>query len=210
MRLSTGISILLAALVALSLQLPLYAQEIDFGGYYAEENFSILLDTNGNGLDFGHGLRGTSETIEITEEVAIMSITGVKFLDVFVEISTPDYLEPQEESVNCTEEPDRCIQLDLRASYANLGEENSNHSIEIQPSTLNEKSSRFPILRSWAGGVGAPPVPPPPPETIPDQAAVNEIAYLYFYGTIHIGENAVVGSHQGLIEVTVSYEEVIP
>ena len=175
-----------------------YAQEIDFGSYY---NYSVTLNEVGiDGLDFGVILTGGGpSSIEIAN-ATIVTITGVKYLDIFVTIDADDELLLGANPA-CSGISTCSFDFDLEAAYTNKGSDNINN-VNIIPVANNNGTARFPILHRTS----AHPAPPPTPTYEGYNPALYEdTAYLYLYGTITVGM-VDAGSYIGNITVTVSYD----
>lgn len=177
-----------------------YAQEINFGEY-GDYGLSVE-ELNTNNLDFGTVVSGSnnSSSIPITE-AKIIEITGVKYLDVFVEVqATPDLYLNGDESYSG--DAQKSIPLTLKVAYANnLGTPTVSNA-KIISIANNSFTTRFPVLERQ----NQPPGPPPPPPTSAfEQSQVEETAYLYFYGSITVG-NVDAGSYSTELIVNISYE----
>jgi len=178
------------------------AQDIRFGDY---GEYTIEIEDVGlEDLIFEGPINSNSGIHEVELiDSKVLSIIGVKYLDVDVEITADGklYLDGDPSYDN---DPQRSIPFTLRASFANEGENNVTSSRQIgiaNTPSLSSGSARFPILSRRQ----QPPGPPPTPPTGDfDQSLVNETAYLYFYGQIDVG-NVVAGSYRGTITVTVEY-----
>lgn len=176
------------------------AQEINFSDY---GQFTITLqDISMGDLEFvgpiisGGGLY----SVELIDSY-VLSIIGVKYLDVGVQIQGDGVLtlDGNPEYAN---DPSRSIPFQLKAAYANMGENSVTDSRFIEVAGGNFGVSRFPILARQ----NLPPGPPPPPPTEGfDQSLVEEAAYLYLYGQIDVGD-VVSGFYSGDIIITVEYE----
>lgn len=178
------------------------AQEIRFGSY---GTYTIELDnvTMGDLIFEGPiNPNGGIYKVELIDS-EVISILGVKYLDVDVEITGDGKLYLDGDPSHGTD-PERFIPFTLQAAYANNGENNISSSVPIAiastPDT-NYGDTRFPILSRRQ----QPPGPPPTPPTGEfDQSLVNENAYLYLYGEIDVG-NVVAGNYMGTITITVEY-----
>ena len=178
------------------------SQDIRFGEYgtYTLELEDIGLED----LVFQGPINSNSGIHEVELiDSKVLSIIGVKYLDVDVDITADGKLfldgNPTYDS-----DPQRSIPFTLNAAFANNGENNVSSSRPIgiaNTPSLNSGTARFPILSRRQ----QPPGPPPPPPTGDfDQSLVNETAYLYFYGQIDVG-NVVAGQYRGTITVIVEY-----
>ena len=178
------------------------SQDIRFGQYgtYTVELNDIGLED----LVFDGPISSNSgiHQVELIDS-KVLSIIGVKYLDVDVDITADGKLyldgDPTYDS-----DPARSIPFTLEATFANDGENNVSSSRPIgiaNTPSMSSGTALFPILSRQQ----QPPGPPPPPPTGDfDQSLVNETAYLYFYGQIDVG-NVVAGQYRGTITVTVEY-----
>lgn len=172
------------------------AQEIDFGDYY---NYSsTLAELNPlSDLEFGTVVQGAGVMSIGISEAKVLTIEGVRYLDVLVTITADNNLVNDDIGCvgSCT------IPFTLEAAFANLGADNIGQS---SPMTVlsNVASAQFPILKRTSGPAGPPPTPV---YTGYDPTVFNETAYLYVYGSINVGMvNA--GSYSSNITVSVSYD----
>lgn len=184
------------SLLLLLLAQPVVSQEIDFSQY---GNYSLsVTELNGSDLDFGQVISGSGpKTIDINN-AKIIDITGVKYLDVIVDVQAAEFLY-----LNGTQTTDdqKRFKLDLEAAYANPAGTPNVGNAKIINVPNNNFTTRFPILERQS----QPPGPPPPPPTDAyDQSKVEETAYFYLYGSINV-DNVNAGSYSTTITVTVSY-----
>ena len=191
----------LVALLLLSLGnvANVYSQEIEFGRF---GSYTITLENISLGdLTFEDPVlsNGGIYSVELIDSY-VMSIVGVRYLDVGVEIVGDGELLLDGDPAN-SGDPQRSIPFTLRAAYANRGQNNISDAVFIPVSGVNLGSARFPIIARQSG----PPGPPPTPPTGGfDQSLVNETAYLYLYGDIDVG-NVLAGFYSGNITITVEY-----
>jgi hypothetical protein len=177
-----------------------HAQEIEFGRF---GEYTITLENISMGdLVFEGPIvsGGGVYQVELIDAY-VLSIIGVKYLDVGVEITgeaellldgNPEY----------SGDPQRSIAFTLQSAYANNRINNVSDAIMIPIAGTNMGTARFPVLRRQQ----LPPGPPPPPPTEAfDQSLVEETAYLYLYGEIDVG-NVVAGHYSGTITITVEYQ----
>ena len=179
---------------------PLYsnAQEINFGEF---GNYTITLDNITMGdLVFEEPILSGGGIYEVELSNAyVMSIIGVKYLDVGVEITADGELLLDGDLSNMGD-PQRSIPFTLQAAYANRAQNNISDAIFI-PVSSGIGNTRFPVLARQQ----QPPGPPPtPPTQAFNQSLVEETAYLYFYGQIDVG-NVAAGTYSGTITITVEY-----
>lgn len=179
------------------------AQEINFGTFSSSYSMTVT-PTNGTTLNFGQLISGDVDPVTIALddfETIIISITGVKYLDVFVQITAPDYIIKDDQPGCVT---DNCrVPFTLSAAYANKGMENSNQAV-IMNVLSNSATALFPI-RSRGN---APPGPPPTPVYEGYNPALYEdTAYIYVYGSLAAGTYD-AGTYTSLtdISVMVSYD----
>lgn len=190
----------LAALLALW-ALPAQAQ-IDFRGFFPTdtegdytEGYEIDLVVD-QGLDFGLVIMGQPDPVVVTiddvNQIGILQITAVRYMDIYVSVDAPLALE----SVETTDE----IPVSISVAYANTGPSSS-------PATAIEMpglQGRLPVFQRPGGPPGPPPVPPhanyvPPRETL----------FLYFYGSLGpVPSGIQAGAYEAQIVVQVNYEDI--
>lgn len=190
-RSETVIATTLTLLFALLSPVHAGAQEIDFSSF---GNYTVSVETEPGfeSLDFGNVIAGEGEiSVNLGDDpgMAVLAITGVRYLDVIVTITKPNALLPMEAGVS-----DEIPFTSLQAAYANHGGNNY-----LQAKMMNGLQARFPILERQSTPPGPPPTPPregmdPPTET----------AYLYLWGAINVG-NIAGGTYSATIDVTVEY-----
>lgn len=172
------------------------AQEIDFEKFIRDDpKYALDLYTLGgyDELNFGQVIAGQGQTeIELnSDDIVILAIEGIAYLDVFVTLTPPDHLIS-------TEDPESKMEFTLKAAYANRGEGNTGTAYR---QTFSGHHARFPIFRRESGPPGPPPTPPhdgyQPPE---------ETAYLFLYGSIDVISGLQAGEHTGTITVEVAYD----
>jgi hypothetical protein len=182
------------------LSAPIQAQEIEFGRF---GNYTISLENISLGdLTFENPVlsNGGIYQVELIDSY-VLSIIGIKYLDVGVELIGDGELLLDGDPAN-SGDPQRSIPFTLRAAYANNGENNISDAVFIPVAGGNVGNARFPILTRQS----QPPGPPPTPPTGEfDQSLVEESAYLYLYGEIDVG-NVVAGFYSGTINITVEYQ----
>ncbi len=170
------------------------AQEINFGEY---GSYGItLLELGSGGLDFGTLIAETgNKTIDLAN-AATISMKGVKYLDVIVQISADQFLK----LTPACADPSCKIPLTLKAAYANRGHDNIGQARFINV-TANQADILIPVLRRE----GMPPGPPPtPPHKEFNPADYHETAYLYLYGSINVG-NVNSGTYNANVTVSIFY-----
>lgn len=175
------------------------AQEIDFGDYY---NYSLTVEelNPGSDLEFGTLISGSGVNNISIANSKVFTITGVKYLDVFLTVSADDALL-LDGNPGCIGDNTCSIDFTLEAAYANRGSNNIGEA-RIITIAANSGTSQFPIKYRTS----APPSPPPTPVYEGyDPSAFNETAYIYLYGSINIG-NVTSGNYTGDITITVIYD----
>ena len=176
--------------------------QIDFRGFFPTDTegaytggyeIDLVVD---QGLDFGLVLAGQPDPVVVTiddvDQIGILQITAVRYMDVYVSVNAPLVLE----SVETTDE----IPVTITVAYANTGSSSS-------PATAIEMpglQGRLPVLQRTGGPPGPPPVPPhanyvPPRETL----------FLYFYGSLGpVPSGIQAGAYEAQIVVQVNYEDI--
>ena len=180
----------------------LFSQEIDFSTY--SSIYAVTLsDVTGNDLDFGLIVDVPGETASIDiQNSKILSIEGVNYMDVIVEITASRYLLLNGDGIYDNDENKR-INLNLRAAYANLGQNDTRHAKNFLVSGTTA-SAQFPIRYK---GANIPPGPPPTPVFEGyNPSLYNDTAYLYVYPTINLTGSLVSGSYSGNINIEVNYD----
>ncbi|MBO6792468.1 MAG: hypothetical protein JJ895_01065 [Balneolaceae bacterium] len=179
----------------------LYAQELNFGSDYSSI-YSVSISDLNPGLDLDFGLLAKNEGVSSLSmnESKVISIEGVRYLDVYVEIMADEYLL-KDGNPSCATNPSCRIPFTLQAAYANRGQNNTAQSTIMNVLSFTA-TALFPI--KYRGN--APPGPPPTPVYSGyNPALFNETAYLYIYGSINVG-NVDAGSYTSDITITVSYD----
>lgn len=176
-----------------------HAQEIDFGAYGAYSVTVAELNPAEN-LDFGITITNEGlKTIPIYDS-KVLSIEGVKYLDVIVEIDADDELLLNG-NLDCIGDVSCSIPFTLQAAYANRGM-NDIGQAKVMNVVNNFSIAQFPIFERGS----RPPGPPPTPlHEGYNPALYMETAYLYLYGSINTG-NIQTGSYFADIVITVNYD----
>lgn len=191
---------MIVLMLFLAFSSPVNAQEIEFGRF---GNYTITLENVSLGdLTFENPVlsNGGIYQVELIDSY-VLSIIGVKYLDVGVELIGDGELLLDGDPANAGD-PQKSIPFTLRAAYANNGENNISDAVFIPVAGGNIGNARFPILTRQS----QPPGPPPTPPTGNfDQSLVEDTAYLYLYGEIDVG-NVVAGFYTGTINITVEYQ----
>lgn len=169
------------------------AQDIRFGEFYDSNTLNIFYDTEEGNLDFGIVFHNTTKEINIGDpEQGFIEIEGIAFLDVVVTFTIPSHLLLDGEP--CTELDQCAMVLNLQKAYNNRTTiEDINSAILISTPTV-----LFPLRPRVSG----PPVPPTPDS---GQVFPTATAYLYFFGSLSIGENQTAGDYSNTVEIEVSY-----
>ncbi|NGP87828.1 hypothetical protein [Fodinibius halophilus] len=176
------------------------AQEIDFGDY---GNYTLTVDElNNNDLEFGQVISGSGLHSIGINNAKVISITGVEYIDVIVDVTGANSLYLNGNPGNAGDSQ-KSIPFTLKAAYANnQGTPTIGQAKFITGITNNSFIKQFPILERQH----QPPGPPPtPPTNAFDQAQVEETAYLYLYGDINVG-NVDAGTYSSTIDITVNYD----
>ncbi|MBR9916827.1 hypothetical protein GYB29_03860 [bacterium] len=176
------------------------AQEIDFGQYSSAYSISLSEFNPSEELEFGTLIQNQGPTSIDLVNAKVLTLEGVKYLDVIVDITADNYLLLNGD-LGCETDPSCRIPFTLQAAYANRGNNNVNESVSITVLS-NVASAQFQILQRTSG----PPGPPPTPVYEGyDPNIFNETAYLYIYGSINVG-NVDAGSYTSSISVTINYD----
>ncbi|MBO6571491.1 MAG: hypothetical protein JJ958_03505 [Balneola sp.] len=176
------------------------AQEIDFGQYSSAYSISLSEFNPSEELEFGTLIQNQGPTSIDLVNAKVLTLEGVKYLDVIVDITADNYLLLNGD-LGCETDPSCRIPFTLQAAYANRGNNNVNESVSITVLS-NVASAQFQILQRTNG----PPGPPPTPVYEGyDPNIFNETAYLYIYGSINVG-NVDAGSYTSSISVTINYD----
>lgn len=180
--------------------MPAHGQEIDFGDYY---DYSLTIEEQNPGADFVFGtiISGSGTNSIGIDNALVFTITGVKYLDVFLTVTADDELLLNG-NTGCIGSLTCSIDFTLEAAYANRGSDNIGQARTIAMGA-NTGTVQFPIkYRSD----GTPPAPPPTPVYEGyDPSVFNETAYLYLYGALSVG-NVDTGSYSAEINITIIYD----
>ncbi len=177
-----------------------YGQEIDFTQY---ENYTLSVgELNNSDLDFGQVVSGGGSYSVDMNNAKVVTITGVKYLDVIIEVTAENSLYLNGDPGNAGD-TQKSIPFTLEAAYANnKGTPDIGQTRFITDISNNYFIKRLPLLERQH----QPPGPPPPPPTNAfDQSKVEETAYLYLYGTINVG-SVDAGNYSSEITVTINYD----
>jgi spore coat protein U-like protein len=187
-------------ITSLSSSTSVSAQEIDFGQYSSAYSISLSEFNPSEELEFGTLIQNQGPASIDLVNAKVLTLEGVKYLDVLVDITADNYLLLNGD-LGCETDPSCRIPFTLEAAYANRGNNNINESVSITVLS-NVASAQFQILQRTNG----PPGPPPTPVFEGyDPNIFNETAYLYIYGSINIG-NVDAGSYSSSISVTINYD----
>lgn len=179
--------------------MPVQAQEIDFGQY---GNYTLTIsELTGNDLDFGVVIRDSGLYSVGINNSKIISITGVEYLDVIVDVTAQNELYLNGNQGNAGN-PQKAIPFTLQAAYANNAGTPTMGRAKFITVSNNSFIKQFPILERQSQSPGP---PPPPPTNEFEQSQVEETAYLYLFGAINVGRvNA--GSYYSDITITINYD----
>ncbi|HLR77404.1 MAG TPA: hypothetical protein VK106_07055 [Balneolaceae bacterium] len=173
------------------------AQEINFGKF---GNYSLsVTELSGQGLDFGNVISGNGAYNVELANAKILSLTGMKYLDVFISIDADDELLLNKNPA-CAGDPSCSVPFTLQAAYANTGMQSIAKARFFNVNS-NSVDKQIPILRRKNGPPGP---PPPPPHKGYNPEEYNETAYIYLFGSINVG-SVDAGTYTGNITVTVIY-----
>lgn len=176
------------------------AQEINFGEYSSLYSVSINDLMPAEDLEFGMVISNEGVVTKSLLNAKVLSIEGVKYLDVIVDITADAYLLLDGDLGNAGNTARR-IPFTLQAAYANRGANNTSQAIQM-PVASNIASAQFPVRYR---GTNPPGPPPTPVYKGYNPALYNETAYLYLYGSLNVGAiNA--GSYSANITITISYD----
>lgn len=190
----------ISLLLFLSCSLTAIGQEINFDQY---GSYSLTVgQLNSNDLHFGQVVSGGGQYMIDINNAKIITITGVEYLDVIIEVTAENSLYLNGNPGNAGD-PQKSIPFTLQAAFANnRGTPNLGQAKFINNIINNSFIQRFPILERQH----QPPGPPPtPPTNAFDQSQVEETAYLYLYGAIDVGDID-AGSYSSEIIVTINYD----
>ncbi len=177
-----------------------FAQEIDFGKY---GNYTLAVgELTNDDLYFGQLVTNSGTYSIDINNAKIVTITGVEYLDVIVEVTAENSLYLNGNPGNAGDSQ-KTLPFTLQAAYANNeGTPSVGQANFITDITNNSFIKQFPILERQH----QPPGPPPtPPTNAFEQSKVEETAYLYIYGSINVG-NVDAGSYSSEIVVTINYD----
>ncbi|MFA5667817.1 MAG: hypothetical protein WC967_01140 [Balneolaceae bacterium] len=193
-------AIIISIILILSCAQNSYAQEIDFGDYSSAYSIALSELNIGEDLDFGLLIQNEGVVNIPIADSKVMTIQGVKYLDVIVDI-TADASLLLNGDLLCINDPSCSIPYTLMASYANNGTNTFSEAVNFTVSS-NIASAQFPTKRRPVG----PPRPPPTPVYKGYNPNIYlETAYLYIYGSLNVG-NVNAGSYTGNITVSISYD----
>lgn len=175
-----------------------HAQEIDFGDYAV---YSVSLGELGpQDLEFGLLIHNEGSRNIPLADAKVLTVTGVKYLDVIVSITADNELLLDGNPANIGD-PARSIPFTLNAAYANRGQDNIGQARFFSVSG-NSAQAQFQIRGRDSG----PPGPPPtPPHTGYNPALYEESAYIYVFGSVNVG-SVNSGSYSSQITVSVVYD----
>lgn len=178
----------------------LAAQEIDFEKY-GSYSLTVSELSPGDDLDFGQVVAKSGQNSIDINNSKILTIMGVEYLDVLVELSAENSLLLNGNSGNLGDSQ-KSIPFTLEAAYANSNGIPKIGEAKFINLANNHTVVRFPLLERQ----NQPPGPPPPPPTNAfNQSQVEETAYLYLFGSINVGD-VDAGSYSGEITITINYD----
>lgn len=177
-----------------------HGQEIDFGSYSSSYSVTLSELSPGAELDFGTLIQNDGVTSVTIDNAKVLTIEGVKYLDIIVDLTADQYLLLNG-NLSCQTDPSCRIPYTMQASYANRGVMSISQVSDFLVSGTTA-SEQFPI--KYRGN--APPGPPPTPVYQGfNPALFNETAYIYIYGSVNVG-NVDAGSYTGTVNITVNYD----
>tara|TARA_R110002096_G_scaffold39845_4_gene108680 strand:+ start:3646 stop:4287 length:642 start_codon:yes stop_codon:yes gene_type:complete len=176
------------------------AQEINFGDYSSLYAVTLTDLFPSEDLEFGMVFQNEGLKSKTILDAKVLSIEGVKYLDVLVDITADDYLL-LDGNLACLSDPSCRIPFTLEGSYANRGANDTNQATQMTVAA-NIASAQFPVLYR---GTNPPGPPPTPVYQGYNPALYNETAYLYIYGSLNIGMID-AGTYTADITITISYD----
>jgi hypothetical protein len=154
----------------------------------------------GSDLEFGMVMQNEGLKNIVLLNSKQFSLEGVKYLDVIVDITAPNFLL-LDGDIGCQTDPTCRLPFTLQAAYANRGNNDTNQATQMTVLS-NIASAQFPILQRGNG----PPGPPPTPVFEGYNPNLYlETAYLYIYGSISVG-NIDAGTYTSSITIEISYD----
>jgi hypothetical protein len=177
------------------------AQRIPFG-LYSSYNITLSKPLEQD-LNFGPVISGSgTKSIILTDnEVVVIEIEAVSYLDITVTLTSPVgdrlVLEGNEENLNVA---GKYMNTDIYMAYYNRGPDNIPLSTaQAQAVPISGDMFTFQVRRRLDGPPGPPPTPPHAGYVPPTAKA-----YLFVYGNLHVGQvNA--GPYSGIIDIHVEY-----
>ena len=192
----TAITSVILAILCSLLSVGYVKGQVDFEVY---SDYDITTTKIQHPLDFGQVISGDVKTITLGDGgMAVLEIRGVKFMDIFVDISASTSLQNTGSSTDT-------FPFTLNVAYDNNvsscpSPTYSTARAEFITLSSNNGSERFRISERTSG-------PPKPPPT-PDHSGYNPpecSAYLFFYGEIDVG-NVDAGTYETTITVNITYD----
>lgn len=175
-------------------------QELHFGNY-GDYSLTVQEVTNGK-LNFGQILTGTGAYSLGINESKRISIKGVEYVDVIVDVNGPPSLYLNG-NTGYAGNSSKTIPFTLKASFANnKGTPKISKRKFITTISNNSFTRQFPILERQFQPIDP---PPDPPTNAFEQSKVQETAYLYLYGRIDVGD-VDPGYYSGTITINVTYD----
>lgn len=177
------------------------AQQVGFGLYTDEDLVVTALIPDQ--LDFGNRISGEGPVsiLLADEEVVVLEIEGVAYLDVTVTLTPPlnnfILLQGDEDNLHSA---NRRMPLNVKMAFYNRGQPNIDiPTAKQQAIEVTGHMATFQIRRRPGGPPGPPPTPPHAGYTPPTAKA-----YLFIYGDITVG-NVDAGPYSGIIDIHVEY-----
>jgi hypothetical protein len=179
-------------LLGMSLFSRVQAQEIDFGTYYTS-SAELFVERN---LSFGPiVLNDTKEVLIGSGDEAVLSIEAIRFLDIFLTITSPTYL--------FLDGDDACVAATCRVPVTfEFAYNNTNTYLDntIGNTLFATSTVRIPMLRRMSG----PPMPPPTPEVaLPSLPLAT--TFVYIGGEIASTGSEVSGSYSNTVTIEIIY-----
>ncbi len=171
-------------------------------GLYTTDDIQLNLVQNLS-LEFGTIESGTEEIVFITrqdDEVVVIEIDAIAYMDVTVTISPPDYIVLEGDD-NHQGDPTKRLGVSIQMAYYNRGP----NEVSITQAQMNAvpvvsgEMISFQVMQRPGGPPGPPPTPPSGNYTPP-----RAKAYLFIYGSLTPGD-VLAGPYSGIIDVHVEY-----
>jgi len=168
------------------------AQEINFGSFYTT-TADLFVERN---LDFGTIIVGESQDVLIgSGDEAVLSIDGIRFLDIYVTVTAPAYLFLNGD--------DTCAAVTCRVPVTfEYAYNNTNTSLDntVGNTLFSSSTVRIPMIRRTVG----PPMPPPTPE-VALSSLPKVMAFIYIGGNLISTGSEVSGSYSNTVTIEIIY-----